>query len=79
MEVRTLYCDSCKEKIDEMNFLDLRMFNTKNTSEYQFFKNDTYLTSGTLCKKCSNRLDKKIKELFKEMNFKYQWNEKEED
>lgn len=79
MEVRILYCDSCKEKIDEMNLFDVRMFNTKNTSKYHFIKNNNYLTSGTLCKKCSKKLDKKIKELFKEMNFEYQWYEKEED
>lgn len=79
MEVRILYCDSCKEKIDELDLFNVRMFDTRNTSEYRFAKNNTYLTSGTLCKKCSKKLDKKIKELFKEMNLKYQWNEKEED
>ena len=69
MEIRTIYCDLCKEKIDEMNIYDLRQF-TK-LIHYRFEKDNMYLASGCVCKKCSKIVDKKIKQLFKELGFKH--------
>ena len=82
MEIRTIYCDLCKEKIDECNIWDLRNLKKDELTHYRFYRESgregVFLTSGMVCKKCSKKLDKKIKQLFKEMGFEYKWKELED-
>lgn len=82
MEIRTLYCDSCKEKIDETNLLEARMLKKNELTNYYFDKRNSreakYLTSGNVCKKCAKKIDKRLKELFKEFNFICDWKDKED-
>ena len=81
MEIRTLYCDSCKEKIDEANLLEARMLKKNELTNYTFTKHNSKgyegLISGNVCKKCAKKIDKKLKELFKEFDFVYDWKDKE--
>ena len=79
MEIRKLYCDVCNRVIDEANLFECRMLRTNEVSRYYFEKNKKYLTSGDVCKKCSKIIDKKIKKLFKEVGFKYEWNETKDE
>ncbi len=70
-------CDCCGITIDKNDRWYLRQ--TKATSNYYVSKNKEYLVGGDLCKKCEKKFDKGLKKLFKEVGFKFEWKEQENE